>query len=100
MDLFNNHQPYIIHRTIAHRAETENMGPKAQAWGFNCPHCGYRASYTRSSSKLIGELTIWSAGDPSARHHNSFAAEEKEEQWLTPILRQQMENLLQDVNMD
>jgi hypothetical protein len=27
MDLFNNHQPHIIHRTVAHQAET-NMDPK------------------------------------------------------------------------
>jgi hypothetical protein len=96
----NNNQPKIIHRTVAYRAETENLHPQAQAWEFSCPHCDYRAGYASSRSRLISKLTVWSAGDPLARHHNSFASEQKEEQWLTPHLRQQMEYLLQDVRID
>ncbi len=91
--------PNINHRTVAYRAETENINPSAQAWEFNCPYCSYRASYTKLSPTLSA-LTVWNVGDPLAHHHNSFAAEEKEEIWLTPTLRQQMESLLQDVNMD
>ncbi len=100
MSLPHNNQPIIVHRTVAHQAETENMHPGAQVWEFKCPYCDYRASYSRRSSKLISELTVWNTGDPLVRHHNSFASEEKEEMWLTPGLRQQMEYLLQEVNMD
>jgi hypothetical protein len=92
-------QPLVIHRTIARRAETENISPGAQAWEFNCPHCSYSASYVKHSPTQ-SSLTVWKVGNSLARHHNSFASEEKEEMWLTPALRQQMELLLQDVNMD
>lgn len=94
-------QPTVVHRTVAHRGETENIYQGDECWEFNCPHCDYRASYVRSNSALvIGKLTIWNAGDPSTRHHNSFASEQREETWLTPALRQQMESLLEDVNLD
>lgn len=96
----NSNGSHIIHRTVAHQAETENIYPEAQIWKFTCPYCSYQANYIRRNSKLISELTVLNVGDPLARHHNSFASEEKEELWLTPILRQQMEFLLQDVNMD
>lgn len=92
-------QSTIIHRTVARRGETENINPGAQVWEFNCLHCGYSASYTKLS-RTQSTLTVWNVGNPLARHHNSFASEEKEEMWLTPTLRQQMELLLQDVNMD
>jgi hypothetical protein len=100
MLLPHDNQPSIIHRTVAHQAETENINPKAEIWEFRCPDCDYRASYTRRSSRLISELTVWNLGDAKVRHHNSFASEEKEESWLTFDLRQQMEYLLQDVNLD
>jgi hypothetical protein len=48
---------------------------------------------------MVSSLTVLNQGDPLVRHRNSFASEEKEETWLTPALRQQMENLLQDVDM-
>ena len=100
MALPHNNQLVVVHRTVAHKAETENMNPKAQVWEFNCPYCDYKASYTRRSSRLISELTVWNMGDSLVRHHNSFASEEKEEMWLTPGLLQQMEYLLQDVNLE
>ena len=94
----NSHQPIVIHRTVAYRAETENLNSRLQAWEFNCPHCDYRASYVKLSP-TVSQLKVWNAGDPLARHHNSFASEEKEELWLTPELRQQMECLLEDVEI-
>ena len=92
-------QSTVVHHTIACRAETENADPNAQVWEFNCPYCSYRASYTKLSP-VVSSLSVWNAGDPLVRHRNRLASEEKEETWLTPILRQQMENLLQDVKMD
>ncbi|GIK43096.1 MAG: hypothetical protein BroJett011_69290 [Chloroflexota bacterium] len=92
-------QSTIVHHTIAYRAETENTNPNAQVWEFNCPYCNYRASYTKLSP-MVSSLTVLNQGNSLVRHWNSFASEEKEEMWLTPALRQQMENLLQDVNID
>jgi hypothetical protein len=92
-------QSTIVHHTIAYRAETENMNPNAQIWEFNCPYCNYRATYTKLSA-AVSSLSVWNEGDPLVRHRNTFASEEKEEMWLTSALRQQMENLLEDVNID
>lgn len=94
----DHNQPTTIHRTVAYRAETENINPQAQEWEFNCPYCDYRASYTKFSSTL-SQLTVWNPGDPLARHHNSYASEQTEEMWLTPDLRQEMEYLLADVEL-
>lgn len=91
-------QSTIVHHTIASRAETENMNSNAQIWEFNCPYCNYRATYTKLST-VVSSLSILDAGDPLVRHRNTFASEEKEETWLTAALRQQMENLLEDVNV-
>lgn len=97
--LSRNSLPRIVHRTIASRAETENINPGLEAWEFICPYCDYRAGYVRLSSTM-GELTIWHQGDPMARHHNSYASEQKEDAWLTPNLLQQMEALLEDLELD
>lgn len=94
-----NHWPGIVHRTIACRAETENINPDLEAWEFTCPYCGYRAGYARLSPTL-GELTVWNQGDPAVRHFNSYASEQKEDAWLTPGLLQQMETLLEDLELD
>jgi hypothetical protein len=48
----------------------------------------------------MAELEVWCQGDPLVRHHNSYASEQKEETWLTPEIRQQMESLLADVEID
>ncbi len=89
----------VVHRTVACRAETENLNPAAEAWEFTCPYCDYRASYVKHSPTL-GELSVWRPGAPWARHHNSYASEQKEENWLTPALRQEMETLLNDIRID
>lgn len=98
MSVINVHQPIIIHYTVAYQAETENINPKVQAWDFNCPHCNYRATYVKRNPKL-SILTIWDVGDLQVRHRNSLESEQKEEMWLTPQIRRQLEDLLQDVNM-
>ena len=95
----HNCWPKMVHRTIACRAETENINPGLEAWEFTCPYCDYRAGYVKLSS-TIGALTIWNQGNPLVRHHNSYASEQKEDTWLTPNLLLQMEALLEDLEMD
>ena len=95
----HNCLPKMVHRTIACRAETENINPGLEAWEFTCPYCDYRAGYVKLSS-TIGELTIWNQGNPLVRHHNSYASEQKEDTWLTPNLLLQMEALLEDLELD
>jgi hypothetical protein len=97
--LSRNYRSKVVHRTVACRAETENLNPGLEAWEFTCPYCDYRARYQKLSTTMA-ELEVWCQGDPLVRHHNSYASEQKEETWLTPEIRQQMESLLADVEID
>ena len=82
-----------VHHTITHQNQ--------DSWEFSCPICGYRARYNAHPRHHTQQLEILQVGDPQARHvsnHLQIRVAD-DEAWLTPELRQQMEELLQDVNM-
>jgi hypothetical protein len=82
-----------VHHTITNR--TKN------SWVFVCPTCGYKARYNTESRQNEPQLEILQIGDPQARHASNHAQVSitDDEAWLTPKLRQQMEELLKDVDM-
>lgn len=102
----------LIHRTITRKVRD---GQQA-GWEFECPICGYRARYIARFHASSPQLEILHIGDTQARHlsdqvqmkwteHQPVRVMEIDENdvdetWLTPQLRQQMEDLLKDVNMD
>lgn len=102
-----------------HQTETRRI-PDAEGggWVFNCRNCGYQARYRMEQG--MPKLEILDLGDPQARHSNNhspvsdfdewsacvmdFQEEvleseadpnaEVEEDWLTPDLRQQIEEIM------
>jgi hypothetical protein len=92
-----------VHHTITHRTQAEGQ----DGWEFVCPICGYRARYRSKGSFGTQQLEILQIGDPQARHtsnHTSAGPLQTEmgnidESWLTDEIRQQMEDLLDDVDM-
>jgi hypothetical protein len=98
-----------IHHTITRKVRRGQQ----DGWEFECPICGYRALYIPQFQAGSPQLEILRIGDAQARHlsnqpqmNRSMArpvqvmdVDDEDEAWLTPELRQQMEDLLQDVNM-
>jgi len=82
-----------IHHTITNRSRDN--------WEFECPTCGYRARYNPHLRHQTQQLKILNVGDPQARHisNHVHVRVADDEAWLTPELRQQMEELLKDVDM-
>ncbi len=97
-----------IHHTITRKVH----GAQQDGWEFECPICGYRARYITPLQSGTSQLEILHIGDAQARHLSDKvqtrwdearpvqAVDNDDEAWLTPELRQQMEALLEDVNMD
>jgi hypothetical protein len=98
-----------IHRTVTHRIHE-------YGWEFVCPTCGYRARFTSPPTFGRQQLEILNIGDFQARHVSSDwpvrqtssrpvrvveaeMQDDDDEAWLTPELRQQMEELLADVDL-
>jgi hypothetical protein len=98
---------FSIHHTISNRFETSNH----TGWEFICPTCGYRTRYTLRAELGGQQLEVLDAGDPQARHTGSQTAvtpveswsvtmvDDDDEAWLTDALRQQIEDLLDDVDL-
>jgi hypothetical protein len=94
-----------IHQTISNRIQGED----GDAWEFACPICAYRVRYIVRHNDGGQELEILDSGDPRARHigyhvqakpiERLVENEDDDESWLTPELRRQMEELLEDVDM-
>lgn len=99
-----------IHHTITKRVRHGQQ----EGWEFECPICGYRARYTTRFQSGSPQLEILHIGDAQARHLSDQVQikwnearpvqvrdveDDDDETWLTPELRQQMEELLKDVNM-
>jgi hypothetical protein len=95
-----------IHHTATNRfQDAERVG-----WEFVCPTCEYRVRFI-VHAKHVPQLEILDPGDPQARHTSNHvpvrpiedwpvtASDDAHEAWLTPELRQQMEDLLTDVDM-
>ena len=82
-----------VHHTITNRTH--------DSWIFVCPTCGYKARYTTQTSRNGPQLEILQNGDSHVRHASNHVQVRlaDDEAWLTPELRQQMEELLQDVDM-
>ena len=97
------------HHTITRKIRSEQQNE----WEFECPICGYRVRYIAPLHSNSSQLEILHIGDAQARHlsdhvqRSGSAAgptqvmddDHNDEAWLTPELRQQMEDLLKDVNM-
>lgn len=95
-----------IHQTTTNRIQDAERG----GWEFVCPTCGYHVRYIQPV-KQAQQLEILDLGDPQARHTSNHvpvrpiedwpvsAGDDVHEAWLTPELRQQMEDLLTDVDM-
>jgi hypothetical protein len=99
-----------IHHTITKKVRRGQQ----DGWEFECPICGYRALYIAQLQAGSPQLEILHIGDAQARHLSNQPRtswgmarpvqvmaddDDDDETWLTPELRQQMEDLLQDVNM-
>ena len=99
-----------IHQTVAKRLQA----PGQNGWEFVCPTCGYQVRYVVHNGSGASQLEILQIGDPQVRHAGnhistrSFVPQpinpiedenDGDETWLTPELRQQMENLLTDIDM-
>ncbi len=95
-----------IHQTTTNRIHNAERG----GWEFACPTCSYRVRFimhTRHEQRL----EIIDLGDPEARHTSNHVpvrpmedwpvseSDDLHEAWLTPELRQQIEDLLTDVDM-
>lgn len=86
-------------------------GTVAHGWEFVCPTCGYQIRYTPGANPGSYRFEILHLGDTQARHfsrsiqtepspvHATPELDADDEAWLTPELRQQMEDLLRDVDM-
>ena len=99
----------LIHHTITSKVRRGQQ----HGWEFECPICGYRALYIAQLQACSPQLEILDIGDAQARHLSSqpqigwgaarpvqvMDIDDDDEAWLTPELRQQMEDLLKDVNM-
>jgi hypothetical protein len=99
---------------LVHHTVTSKIQDAAQnGWEFRCPTCGYRARYFAHPRPGAPQLEILHPGNRQARHLSNSTPgnsipklgtnvieNEGDESWLTPKLRQQMEDLLKDVNMD
>lgn len=106
--LMSNYNQAVHHTTTKKVASAGRVG-----WEFECPICGYRARYISPSASGPQQLEILYIGDPQARHMSNQAQgqpvkawavavineDDDDEAWLTPELRQQMEELLKDVDM-
>ena len=99
-----------LHHTITNRLQSSDQ----DVWEFVCPTCGYRAHYFVPNGDSAPYLKIISPGNPKARHTSNCSrstsvqaqphviekpVEADNEAWLTPQLRQQMEELLKAVDM-
>src|SRR5512134_3719601 len=98
-----------LHHTITRKVRRGQL----DGWEFECPICGYRALYIAQFQAGSPQLEILYIGDAQARHRSNqpqmswgaarpvqvMDVDDDDEAWLTPELRQQMEDLLQDVNM-
>ncbi len=89
--MFTNEYP--VHHTAAARIPIEEGG----GWEFQCPECSYRVRYLDDRSSP--HLEILNAGDPGARHTNNHrgtrrSPASRDEDWLTPELRQHIDEIL------
>lgn len=95
------------HETITRSIQSADV----RGWEFVCPTCGYRARYTARAQRSGPQLEIVHFGDPQARHTSNhtlgapvedwpaYEADEETQDWIAPDLRQQIEELLKDVDM-
>lgn len=90
-----------IHHTITNRIK----GTQQDSWEFVCPICGYQARYTTHTDHNDHQFELLNVGDPQVRHASnhtqatSLEPSNDDEVWLTPDVRQQMEELLRDIDM-
>lgn len=95
-----------LHHTVTTRIQNDDQ----ELWEFTCPTCGYRAHYFIPNDDSAPYIKVISVGNPKARHTSNCSqstsvkshpsiVEPDSEAWLTPQLRQQMEELLKDVDM-
>lgn len=89
-----------IHHTITNRIGNTQQ----DSWEFVCPHCGYRARYTEYADHQGHQFELLNVGDPQVRHASNHTQRTSfeplnDDAWLTPDVRQQMEELLKDVDM-
>ena len=92
-----------IHHTLT---TTLQHDANQTSWEFVCPACDHRARYTIHRDEGRQRFEILHPGNPQARHSSNHvqigqfqAADNDQESWLTPELRQQMEDLLSDVDL-
>lgn len=114
-------QEWVLHDTSTRRLSSE----EGEGWEFTCAVCGYWARYMIDDPLLGPGMTVFNMGDPHARHTSSDwkqeflettrpapAADEHgfdltvpateddlsgdaEEDWLTPELRSQIQDILE-----
>ena len=99
-----------LHHTITTRLHDSEQ----DAWEFVCPTCGYRARYFVPNGDSPPYLKVISPGNPKARHTSNCSRstsvksqprvienhiENDDDVRDTPQMRQQIEELLKDVDM-
>ncbi|MCB0210786.1 MAG: hypothetical protein KDJ52_15720 [Anaerolineae bacterium] len=100
----------LLHHTITTRLHDSEQ----DAWEFVCPTCGYRAHYFVPDGDSPPYLKVISPGNPKARHTSNCSRstsvkaqprvienhiENDNDERGTLHLRQQIEELLKDVDM-
>ena len=97
-----------VHQTITRKIQDM----PEPGWEFVCPICGYHVRYIARSRPGASQLEVLHIGNPHARHVSNQPQSRPavtgtpcldenvgDEAWLTPRLRQQMEDLLKDVDL-
>lgn len=112
-------QEQLIHHLVTSRLQHADE----YGWEFSCTECTYRAQYRIIEDTDQLEFAIIDIGDSNARHMSramspGYAAADPEggpvypvsdsadrddpagEEWLTPALREQIEQILRDLGFD
>lgn len=101
----------IIHQTHVNRISN----PESDTWEFVCPTCGYQARYHTQNGQGPRQFQVLHIGDSQARHvsgheppsspgsvsadASAVAGDDEIETWLTPELRQQLADILENVDL-
>ena len=99
----------IIHHTHVNRISNS----ESDTWEFVCPTCGYQARYHTQNGQKSRQFQVLHIGEPQARHISSHersgspgggsvkvvAGDDDVETWLTPELRQQLADILENVDL-